>query len=142
MKERQKGNWDEQTYSDGWNQPKLKFNMEKDTNKDVFKKYREREAAETTGTRSGRKYKETYKEAKMMPLLVEGTQLKYVPWGGRDVETSKSKVLSLRDGANRWIAAVEDETVGDMTAVGNINPLGASFLLEKMLDFDINISKA
>ncbi len=35
-KERQKGNWDEQTYSDGWNQPKLKFNMEKATNKDAF----------------------------------------------------------------------------------------------------------
>ncbi len=102
----------------------------------------EKEAAETTGTRSGRKYKETYKGAKMMPLLVEGTQLKYVPWGGRDVETSKSKVLSLRDGANRWIAAVEDETAGDMIAVGNVNPLGSSFLLEKMLDFDINISKA
>ncbi len=33
MKERQKGNWDEQTYSDGWNQTKLKFNMEKATNK-------------------------------------------------------------------------------------------------------------
>ncbi len=33
MKERQKGNWDEQTYPDGWNQPKLKFNMEKATNK-------------------------------------------------------------------------------------------------------------
>ncbi len=115
--------------------------MEKDTNKDVFKKYREREAAETS-TRSGRKYNETYKGAKMMPLLVEGTQLKYVPWGGRDVETLKSKVPSLRDGANRWIAAVEYETVGDMIAVGNINPLGASFLLEKMLDFDINISKA
>ncbi len=48
MKERQKGNWDEQTYSDGWNQSKLKFNMEKATNKDAFKKYREREAAETT----------------------------------------------------------------------------------------------
>ncbi len=32
--------------------------MEKATNKDAFKKYREREAAETTGTRSGRKYKE------------------------------------------------------------------------------------
>ncbi len=41
-----------------------------------------REAAETTGTRSGRKYKETYKRAKIMPLLVEGTELKYVPWGG------------------------------------------------------------
>ncbi len=26
MKERQKGNWDEQTYSDGWDQPKLKRN--------------------------------------------------------------------------------------------------------------------
>ncbi len=37
MKERQKGNWDDQTYSDGWNQPKLKFNMEKATNKDAFK---------------------------------------------------------------------------------------------------------
>ncbi len=47
----------------------------------MFKKYREREAAETTGTRLGRKYKETYKGAKIMPLLVEGTQLKYVPWG-------------------------------------------------------------
>ncbi len=34
----------------------------------------------------------------MMPLLVEGTQLKYVPWGGRDVETLKSKQPSLRDG--------------------------------------------
>ncbi len=77
MKERQKGNWDEQTYSDGGNQHKLKFNMEKATNKDALQKYREREAAETTGTRSGRKYKETYKGAKMMPLLVEGTQLKY-----------------------------------------------------------------
>ncbi len=98
MKERQKGNWDDQTYSDGWNQPKLKFNMEKATNKDVFKKYREREAAETTGTRSGRKYKETYKGAKMMPLLVEGTQLKYVPWGGRDVETIKIKATE----PERW----------------------------------------
>ncbi len=81
MKERQKGNWDEKTNSDGWNQPKIKFNTEKVTNKDAFKKYREREAAETTGTRSGRKYKVTYKGAKMMPLLVEGTQLKYVKYG-------------------------------------------------------------
>ncbi len=94
--------------------------MEKSTNKDAFKKYREREAAETTGTRSGRKYKETYKGAKMMPLLVEGTQLKYVPWGGRDVETLKSKLPSLRDDANRWKATFEDETVGDMIAVGDI----------------------
>ncbi len=128
MKERQKGNWDEQTYSDGSNQPKLKFNMEKATNKDAFKKYREREAAETTGTRSGRKYKETYKGAKMMPLLVEGTKLKYVPWGGRDVEALKSKLPSLRDGANRWIAAFEDETVGDMIAAGDI-----TILLSKVL---------
>ncbi len=80
MKERQKGNWDEKTYQDGWDQPKLKINMEKATIKMRLKKYREREAAETTGTRSGRKYKETYKGAKIMPLLVEGTQLKYVPW--------------------------------------------------------------
>ncbi len=65
MKERQKGNWDEQTYQDGWDQLKLKFNMEKSTNKDAFKKYREREAAETTDTRSGRKYKETYNGAKL-----------------------------------------------------------------------------
>ncbi len=77
--------------------------MEKATNKDAFKKYREREAAETTGTRSGRKYKETYKGAKIMPLLVEGTQLKYVPWGGRDVEMLKSKLPSLKDGANSKI---------------------------------------
>ncbi len=49
MKERQGENWDEQTYLDGWDQPKLKFIMEKATNKDAFKKYREREAAETTG---------------------------------------------------------------------------------------------
>ncbi len=89
MKERQKGNWDERTYPDGWYHPKLRFNMEKATNKDAFKKYREREAAESTGTRSGRKYKDTYMGAKMMPLLVEGTQLKYVPWGGSDVETLK-----------------------------------------------------
>ncbi len=27
MKERQKENWDELTYSDGWDQPKLKFNI-------------------------------------------------------------------------------------------------------------------
>ncbi len=97
--------------------------MEKATNKDTFKKYREREAAETTGTRSGRKYKETYKGAKMMALLVEGTQLKYMPWGGRDVETLKSKLPSLRDGANRWIATFEDETVGDMIAVWDIKVL-------------------
>ncbi len=120
MKERQKGNWDEQTYPDGWYHPKLRFNMEKATNKDAFKKYREREAAESTGTRSGRKYKDTYMGAKMMPLLVEGTQLKYVPWGGSDVETLKAKLPSLRDGANRWIATFEDETVGDMIAVGDI----------------------
>ncbi len=37
LKEGQKGNWDEQTYSDGWNQPKLKFNMEKATNKDTLR---------------------------------------------------------------------------------------------------------
>ncbi len=49
-----------------------------------------------------------------MPLLVEGTQLKYVPWGARDVETLKSKLPSLRDGANRWIATFKYETVGDM----------------------------
>ncbi len=118
MKERQKGNWDEQTYQDGWDLPKLRFNMEKATNKDAFQKYREREAAET-----GRKYKETYKGAKIMPLLVEGTQLKYVPWGGRDVQTLKSKLLCLRYEANRWIDTFEDETVGDMIAVGDIKVL-------------------
>ncbi len=118
MKERQKGNWDEQTYQDGWDLPKLRFNMEKATNKDAFKKYREREAAET-----GRKYKETYKGAKMMPLLVEGTQLKYVPWGGMDLQTLKSKLLCLRYEANRWIDTFEDETVGDMIAVGDIKVL-------------------
>ncbi len=134
MKERQKGNWDEQTYSDGWNQPKLKFNMEKATNKDAFKKYREREVAETTGTKSGRKYKETYKGAKMMPLLVKGTQMKYVPWGGRDVETFKSKLPSLRDGANRWIAAFEDETVGDMIAVGDIKVLLSKVLTRQEME--------
>ncbi len=134
MKERQKGNWDGQTYSDGWNQPKLKFNMEKATNKDAFKIYREREAAETTGTRSGRKYKETYKGAKMMPLLVEGTQLKYVPWGGRDVETLKSKLPSLRDGANKWIASFEDETEGDMFAVGDIKVLLSKVLTRQEME--------
>ncbi len=134
MKERQNGNWDEQTYSDGWDQPRFKFNMEKATNKDAFKKYREREAAETTGTRSGRKYKETYKGAKMMPLLVEGTQLKYVPWGGRDVETLKSKLPSLRDGANKWIASFEDETVGDMIAVGDIKVLLSKVLTKQEME--------
>ncbi len=64
MKERRKGNWDEQTYSDGWNQPKLKFNMEKATNKDELKKYREREAAETTCTSSGRNIKRHSREQK------------------------------------------------------------------------------
>ncbi len=59
----------------------------------------------------------------MMPLLVEGTQLKCVLWGGRDVETLKSKLPSLRDGANRWIATFEDETVRDMIAVGDIKVL-------------------
>ncbi len=101
--------------------------MEKATNKDVFKKYREREAAETTGTRSGRKYKETYRGAKM-------TQLKYVPWGERDVETLKSKLPSLRNGANRWIAAFEDETVGDMIAVGDIKVLLSKVLTRQEME--------
>ncbi len=77
-----------------------------------------REAAETTGTRSGRKYKETYKRAKIMPLLVEGHRAEICAMGRKYVETLKSKLPSLRDGANRWIAAFEDETVGDMIAVG------------------------
>ncbi len=101
--------------------------MEKATNQDVFKKYREREAAETTGTRSGRKYKETYRGAKM-------TQLKYVPWGERDVETLKSKLPSLRNGANRWIAAFEDETVGDMIAVGDIKVLLSKVLTRQAME--------
>ncbi len=42
MKEKQKGNWDEQTHQDGWDQPKLKFNMEKATNKDAFKNIEKR----------------------------------------------------------------------------------------------------
>ncbi len=43
-----------------------------------------------------------------------------MPWGGRDVETLKLKLPSLRDGANRWKATFKDETVGDMIAVGDI----------------------
>ncbi len=35
----------------------------------------------------------------------------------------KTKLPSLRDGANRWIATFEDETVGDMIAVGDIKVL-------------------
>ncbi len=69
-----------------------------------------------------------------MPLLVEGTQLKYVPWGGRDVETLKSKLPSLRDGANRWIATFEDETVGDMIAVGDIKVLLSKVLTRQEME--------
>ncbi len=100
----------------------------------MFKKYREREAAEITGTRSGRKYNETYKGAKMMPLLVEGTQLKNVSWGGRYVETLKSKLPSLRDGANRWIVTFEDETVGDMITVGDIKLLLSKVLTRQEME--------
>ncbi len=59
--------------------------MEKATNKDAFKKYREREQQRQQVPGQVGNIKR-----KMMPLLVEGTQLKYVPWGGRDVETLQS----------------------------------------------------
>ncbi len=70
----------------------------------------------------------------MMPQLVEGTHLKYVPWGGRDVETLKSKLPSLRDGANICIAAFEDETVGDMIAIGDIKVLLSKVLTRQEME--------
>ncbi len=70
----------------------------------------------------------------MMPLLVEGTHLKYVPWGGRDVEILKSKLPSLRDGVNIWIAAFEDETVGDMITIGDIKVLLSKVLTRQEME--------
>ncbi len=69
-----------------------------------------------------------------MPLFVEGTQLKYVPWGGRDVETLKTKLPSLRVGANRWIATFEDETVGDMIAARDIKVLLSKVLTRQEME--------
>ncbi len=58
----------------------------------------------------------------------------YVPWGGRDIETLKSKLPSLRDGANKWIASFEDETAGDMIAVGDIKVLLSKVLTRQEME--------
>ncbi len=51
--------------------------------------------------------------------------------GGRDVETLKSKP---GDGAHRWIATFEDETVGDMIAVGDIKVLLSKVLTRQEME--------
>ncbi|KAJ8011923.1 hypothetical protein DPEC_G00063360 [Dallia pectoralis] len=56
----------------------------------------------------------------MYPILIEGTKVKYVPWGNRDLDGLVGKLPHLRDGASRWISVLESETMGQMLAVGDI----------------------
>ncbi|KAJ7991348.1 hypothetical protein DPEC_G00282870 [Dallia pectoralis] len=59
----------------------------------------------------------------MYPILIEGTKIKYVPWGNRDLDGLVGKLPHLRDGASRWISVLESETMGQMLAVGDIKVL-------------------
>lgn len=61
----------------------------------------------------------------MGPLLVKGPGNieRYVPWGFMDLTGLINRLPALTEGADRWIAAFEENTGGVKLAAGDIKAL-------------------
>ncbi|GCC28039.1 hypothetical protein chiPu_0006465 [Chiloscyllium punctatum] len=57
------------------------------------------------------------------PLIKGGRQPQYVPWGTQDLEVLKNVLPNLHEGAGKWIRAFEDETTGQLLAMGDLKAL-------------------
>nr|XP_020444138.1 uncharacterized protein LOC109953091 [Monopterus albus] len=62
-------------------------------------------------------------DASSYPLLAKGAQLQYVPWPTMDLEGLVQRLHCLQDGAGKWIAAFEEETIATILAMGDIKAL-------------------
>ncbi|XP_055358512.1 paternally-expressed gene 3 protein-like [Betta splendens] len=68
---------------------------------------------------------EVVEEASEYPLLAKGANLQYVPWPTMDLEGLVQRLPCLHDGAGKWIAAFEEETIATILAMGDLKaPLG------------------
>ena len=67
------------------------------------------------------------------PILVEGQQVHFQPWGSQDLEGVISRLPNIINGASKWIRTYEELTVGKLIALGDLKALLARVLgLSKM----------
>ncbi|XP_029027884.1 uncharacterized protein LOC114868451 isoform X1 [Betta splendens] len=66
---------------------------------------------------------EVVEEASEYPLLAKGANLQYVPWPTMDLEGLVQRLPCLHDGAGKWVAAFEEETIATILAVGDLKAL-------------------
>ena len=63
--------------------------------------------------------------AGMNPILIKGEEGHYVPWQMLDLAGLVSRLPDVHEGANKWIRAFEEATVGKMLALGDIKSIWA-----------------
>ncbi|XP_072559523.1 uncharacterized protein [Paramormyrops kingsleyae] len=78
--------------------------------------------------RSRRAVKPPTRDTPMLPLMVNGAQTQYVLWAGQDLEGLILRLPVLAEGAGKWIKAFEEETMGQLLAVGDIKAVLACVL--------------
>ena len=82
-------------------------------------------ALETQGRprRSQREEKAPETSPGNYPILVEGQQVHFQPWGSQDLEGVISRLPNIINGASKWIRTYEELTVGKLIAVGDLKAL-------------------
>ena len=70
------------------------------------------------------------------PMLVKSDgRPQYVPWSTQDMKNVMTNLPDLQNGASPWIRVLEEETTGQIMAVGDLKALlGKIVGLEAMLD--------
>ncbi len=62
------------------------------------------------------------------PILIKHGYAQYIPWAGQDLDTLVSRLPDIHEGAGKWIRTFEEETVGNLLALGDIKALLAKCL--------------
>ncbi|KAK3522526.1 hypothetical protein QTP86_018664, partial [Hemibagrus guttatus] len=79
--------------------------------------------------------------AAQFPVIIKGNDVAYVPWSFLDLTGLIGRLPSICEGAQKWITRFEEQTMGQMLALGDIKAiLSQSLGKAKMIEIFQNVN--
>ncbi|KAK3524677.1 hypothetical protein QTP86_000612 [Hemibagrus guttatus] len=79
--------------------------------------------------------------AAQFPVIIKGNDMAYVPWSFLDLTELIGRLPSICEGAQKWITRFEEQTLGQMLALGDIKAiLSQSLGKAKMIEIFQNVN--
>ncbi|KAK3545254.1 hypothetical protein QTP70_002535 [Hemibagrus guttatus] len=79
--------------------------------------------------------------AAQFPVMIKGNDVAYVPWSFLDLTGLIGRLPSICEGAQKWITRFEEQTMGQMLALGDIKAiLSQSLGKAKMIEIFQNVN--